>query len=305
MNNNYSNSKIDTMTKIFLEKQLLLQETLTQDRKQTIKLFYCNQMHRNHKIDEKVLKEIIASNVKSVDNNERVSLIFYYKNLKTFNLVMRNNTSTNPSPLCQTNVIYEFVCPLPHCKAEKYIGMTQTTVSRRLSYHAQSGSIFKHFTNTHSCKPTRDLLVNNVNIIASAETRYKLSIKEALLIREKSPTINKQYDNFVNILKLNTHRIISTSYNITPIARSENQNIDNFSSSNETFITDDESSPEMPNLGTVLQKFGTIYEDLKEVPLDQYIWNKFDTCLEINIDDPLENCTISQRIKSLHRKTRQ
>ena len=242
-------------------------------------------MHHNHKIDEKMLKEIITSNVKTIDKDDRLNVIFYYKNLKTSNLVMKNNLTKNPSPLCRTNVIYEFVCPMPHCKAEKYIGMTQTTVSRRLTYHGQSGSIHNHFTSTHNCEPTRDILVNNTNIIASAENRYKLAIKEALLIRERNPTINKQYDNFVNILKLNTHR--------------------NFSTTTPTFFsTDTKNPPEIPDLGTILQKFGINFEDLKEVPLSKYNWNKFDNYLDTEVDNPLDDCFISQRIKSLDRKTR-
>ena len=252
-------------------------------------------MHRNYKIDEKVLKEIIARNVKSVSNDERINVIFYYKNLKTVNLVMRNNLMTNSSPLCRTNVIYEFICPLPHCKAENYIGMTQTTVSRRLSYHAQSGSILKHFTSQHNSKPTREILVNNTNIVTFAENRYKLAIKEALLIQEKSPSINKQYDNFVNILKLNTRRAISTLNNATPIALSNC----------ESFKTDAENTFEMPNLSTVLQKFGILYKNLREVPIDEYNWNKFDNYMETDVDDSMDNCTISQRIRSLRRRAQQ
>ena len=309
VNNNYSNLKIDCMTKKFLEKTLAQHEMPTQVKQQKINIFYNSQMHHNHKIDEKVLKEIITSNVKSNDTNERINVIFYYKNLKTFNLVMKNNLMTKPSPLCRTNVIYEFVCPLPHCKAEKYIGMTQTTVSRRLSYHAQSGSIFKHFDNKHNCKPTRDTLINNTNIIASAENRYKLSIKEALLIREKNPAINKQYDNFVNILKLNTHKTSFSLNNRTPIVLSEHQlitqSLDNSNfENNDTIITDVENTPEIPNFGNILWNFGIIYEDLREVPLDEYHWNEFSSCIEPDIDESSESYTISQRIKSLSRKAR-
>ena len=55
-------------------------------------------------------------------------------------------------------------------------------------------------------RPTREQLTENTKIIAKANDRYKLLIKEALLILKNSPSINKQYDNFTNILKLHGHR---------------------------------------------------------------------------------------------------
>ena len=82
--------------------------------------------------------------------------------------------------------------------------------------YAQAGSIPQHFINDHQSKPNRKQLVENTIIIARAQNRYKLAIKEALLILSHTPSINKQYDNFSNILKLSTrpnhrHRNISDS----------------------------------------------------------------------------------------------
>ena len=133
--------------------------------------------------------------------------------MKTCNLVMKSNTMSKSSPLCQTNIVYRFDSPMPHCKAESYIGMTQTTLSRRLTYHVQSGSIYKHFKQEHEIKPNRDQLADNTSIIAKANNRYKLAIKEALFILEYAPTINKQFDNFVNILKLHTGRNLNVTTN--------------------------------------------------------------------------------------------
>ena len=170
-------------------------------------------MHRNYKIEERTLRSIILNNTKCTEKDQRLSIIFYYKNLKTCNLVMKNNTTSKSSPLCQTNVVYRFNCPMPHCKAESYIGMTQTTFSRRLTYHVQSGSIYKHCKQEHNCKPSRDQLIDNTIIISKASNRYRLAIKEALLILEHAPTINKQFDNFTNTLKLHTSRNINVTHN--------------------------------------------------------------------------------------------
>ena len=187
-----------------------------------VNIYYNNQMHKNYKIEERVLKELISSNIKCVNPNQRVNIIFYYKNRKTANLVMKNNLNANPSLLQQTNVVYSFQCPLPHCKAEKYIGLTQTTLSRRLTMHAQTGSVFQHFKTCHQTKPTRNQLTDNTTIIARAENRFKLSIKEALLILYCAPSINKQFDNFTSILKLHAHKNNSHSVVNAHIAVSPN-----------------------------------------------------------------------------------
>ena len=55
-------------------------------------------------------------------------------------------------------------------------------------------------------KTSREKLTENTTIIAKATDRYRLLIKEAVLIIKHSPSINKQYDNFTNILKLHAHR---------------------------------------------------------------------------------------------------
>ena len=54
--------------------------------------------------------------------------------------------------------------------------------------------------------------MNNTNIIATAPDKFRLTIKEALLISKHAPVINKQFDNFTNTLKLfkNNYRSVPT-----------------------------------------------------------------------------------------------
>lgn len=157
----------------------------------SVRIYYHNQMHDNYKIDERIIKSIINDNTNSI-NNEKLQIIIYYKNSKTHNLVMKNNMQPPTETLQKTNVVYQFYCPIPHCKAESYIGLCQTTLLRRLAMHGVGGSIFKHFTDKHNTKPTRDQLTANTSIIAQANTRKNLTIKEALLILEHQPTRNYQ-----------------------------------------------------------------------------------------------------------------
>jgi len=39
-----------------------------------------------------------------------------------------------PTTMQQTNVVYKFICPLPHSKAEEYIGLTQKGLPRFPSF---------------------------------------------------------------------------------------------------------------------------------------------------------------------------
>ena len=142
--------------------------------------------------------------------------MIYYKNLRTSNLIMKNNLTSDPSPLRQTNVVYKFSCSFPHSQAEDYIGMTQTTLSRRLTMHSQTGSIYEHFITHHNERPTRSQLTENTTIMTRANNRFKLAVKEALLILNHTPSINKQYENFTTILKVHTNKSINQSQTIKP-----------------------------------------------------------------------------------------
>ena len=123
INNNYSNSMVDSQIRKFLDH---IHSPKPNDTTQnTIDLFYHNQMHKNYRIDERVLTDIIHDNVTCQKPNTKVKLQIYYKNRKASNLVMRNNSSPPIAPLSQTGLIYEFKCPFPHGQVETYIGLTQ------------------------------------------------------------------------------------------------------------------------------------------------------------------------------------
>ena len=205
-NNNYTNRVVDQQIKFFLDRihsQLPPKPTTTK-----IPLYYNSQFHSNYKIEERVIKDIIYSNVKCSDPNDKLNLIFYYRNRKSSNLVMKNNTSP-PIPSSQrTDVVYKFTCPFPHREAEDYIGLTSTTLNRRMTTHIQKGSIKQHFLDAHQDKPNINQLLENTSIISQADNRHKLFIKEAILIMQSGPKINKQYNNFTNVLKLYKSRYI-------------------------------------------------------------------------------------------------
>ena len=97
--------------------------------------------------------------------------IFYYKNRKTANLVIKNSQTTQLDPLKTTNVIYKYTCNLMTCQSE-YIGMTRTTLKKRLDAHYYNGSILKHHEQHYNEKITKENLYKNTKIIEK-ENEYR------------------------------------------------------------------------------------------------------------------------------------
>ena len=124
-----------------------------------IKLFYRNQMHYNYKSDEKILKALIHKNILPTDPNKKIKLVIYYNKFKTSNLVIRNNSSPSIGVLQKTNVIYKFKCPLGDCISDNnnniYVGLTSTTLSRRLTMNFSDASSIAQHLKKHSCPTTQ------------------------------------------------------------------------------------------------------------------------------------------------------
>ncbi|KAF2357803.1 hypothetical protein FHG87_011449, partial [Trinorchestia longiramus] len=99
-----------------------------------------------YKTDECILKQIIKSNSKCNSDNEHLRLIIYYKSHTIASLVSKNNQSAKLSELKQTNVVYEYKCSHEDCEPHNrsYIGVTTTTLYRRLTMHLGSGGPKTH-----------------------------------------------------------------------------------------------------------------------------------------------------------------
>ena len=196
----------------------------SQQKPTELKIYYENQMHQNYKLEERIIKDLIYENTKCVNPQEKLTLIIYYKNLKTSNLIMKNNPSPKLPTLQQHNVIYMYSCNncrTQHGQAGEYVGMTQTTLSRRLTMHLQTGSIKQHHLISHETNLDRQSLVDNTSILTKASNKQELAIKEAILILNRNPMINRQFNQFDNTLKLHHsktnqhHQQLSTSQNVS------------------------------------------------------------------------------------------
>ena len=104
----------------------------------------------------------------STDPNKKMKFIIYYNKFKTFNFVIRNNSSPSIGVLQKTNVIYQFKWPLEDCISDNnnnniYVGLTLTTLSRRLKMHLSDTSSIAQHLKKHSCPTTelRKILTDN------------------------------------------------------------------------------------------------------------------------------------------------
>ena len=189
VNNGYTNTLIDRIIKNFMDKATIPtpQNTHNATTTEKVRLFYKNQMNSAYKIDEKVLKKIINDNVKCKGENSKLQMIIYYNNMKTKNMVMKNNMSGKKRELSQTNVIYEFTCPQNECFHHptinnRYLGFTTCTVSKRLSFHLQTGAILKHSIESHGRKIDRKTAEQCLKIRYKENNQERLEILEAIMI---------------------------------------------------------------------------------------------------------------------------
>ena len=85
-----------------------------------------------------------------------------------------------------------------------YVGLTSTTLSRRLTMHLSDTSSIAHHLKKHSCPTTqlRKILTDNTTILEHQNNKQKLQILEALHIRNLQPTLNRiNFQTSANVLK--------------------------------------------------------------------------------------------------------
>ena len=95
-----------------------------------------------------------------------------------------------------------------HCYERCQLGLFHLSCSfyafdcDKTNSHIYKGSIHDHFISYHGQRPNKSQLQDNTSILSKAEDRYRLSIKEALLISQRQPSINRQFETFTHTLKL-------------------------------------------------------------------------------------------------------
>ena len=111
-------------------------------------------MSTEYKTDERIVKVVILHYVKPTTKDNSISLIIYY-NTKMSQLLIKNKTTTNKTPLQEDHVIYKHTWKIESCGPQRCIRMMWTTLSRRLTCHLQNGTIKKHYNTLHKNTTTR------------------------------------------------------------------------------------------------------------------------------------------------------
>jgi len=206
-NNNYPMKIIDDCIAEFQTKLTTTRtnESVLPSTNNILKIYYNNQMNEQYKKDEKVMRDILSKNVKTINADDKLQLIIYYDSAKTRNLIMRNKIQTDSSPSSTCWAVYEVSCPYEDCELQNpsYIGQTRNTLKTRLQQHTRDGAIKQHIESVHrSSNVTLDVLEQHAKVIKQFQDFRRLTIYEALLILNRKPQLNRQIDNFINPLKL-------------------------------------------------------------------------------------------------------
>ena len=152
---------------------------------------YCKQ-------EENSLRKIISDNV-SPKNNQKINLHIYYKNKKLSQLFIKNNIHGDD---VISHVVYQYSCTNEEClPSNNYIGYTITSLNKRFSMHAQTGSILNHAKSAHNLRPCTKEMLKNVKVLYKSVSKEELLIAESLYIKTDRPRLNNQREGETRILK--------------------------------------------------------------------------------------------------------
>ena len=204
-NNNYPMKLIDETVKNFLNSKF--RDINQTPRKNKVQIFYEGQMCCNYKIEEKQLTNIIDKHVQPIDENHKIKLQIYYRNKKLKNLFIKNKGRDGNDVRDQHHVVYQYTCNQSGCNSsQSYIGYTSCTIDDRFRMHAQSGSIKKHLMEHHKMKRiTKNDLIASTRVLRACNSRSKLRMTEAILIKEFKPQLNSQDEGCDRLLKIFKH----------------------------------------------------------------------------------------------------
>ena len=199
VNNNFPMKLIELECSKFMRRQIHLDPPDDSDPKTPVKLFFRNQMTTQYKIEESNLNKIISDHVIPADGRN-IQLHIYYKNRHLQQLLIKNNPHKSED---ESHVVYKYVCPREGCQPlHQYIGYTTNPLKKRMTMHAQSGSIIEHQVEVHGMRvPTRELM-ESTHVIFRASDVKELKIAEALHIKMEKPSINNQREGEARILQI-------------------------------------------------------------------------------------------------------
>ena len=125
---------------------------------------------------------------------------------------MKNSCLPPTSPLQAVNVVYQHTCTFGDCSRlpSRYIGVTTTTLSRRMTAHLTDGAIRRHYLSEHGIILKRKHLDENTTILTTDNNIKRLKMTEAVMIYTLKPSINIQQQPDLS-LPSKRHRVASSS----------------------------------------------------------------------------------------------
>ena len=133
----------------------------------------------------------------SCSHSHVAGVVVHYRSKKTSSLLIKNDVAPRPVGVRQSHVVYKFTCPEEDCTPlASYVGMTTTTLSRRLTLHLQQGGPKEHLNYTHGRSLDRETIVRQTETISTEKDPHRLAILEAIIIKELQPSINRQVEDF-------------------------------------------------------------------------------------------------------------
>ena len=192
VNNGYSQQSIDHVIRRKMDKFHSTEEIKPDTN--FITIYYKGYMNTGYKEDEKAIKNIIHRNVTPTNNESKIKIVIYYKTRKTCQLAMKNSCLPSNDRLQESHVVYEYQCNVSAsgCCNAKYIGMTSTTLSKRLTAHLQDGAIKNHVKTAHGSTITRKKIEEGTTIRVRENDAKRLRMAEAVLIYKQKPKLNVQ-----------------------------------------------------------------------------------------------------------------
>ena len=152
-NNGYPNWLFESILQNYLNKKY--SNTYNINELNIHNIYYQNKYSNAYKTDEGIITQIIKNNTECTNKLDQLKIIIYYKSHTIANLISKNNQSCKPNNLKQTNMIYKYACNIGDCDLQNstYIGMTTTTLSRRITMHLAAGGAKIRMHNKQMTQP--------------------------------------------------------------------------------------------------------------------------------------------------------
>ena len=192
-NNGFADRLIEDVINNVLTKHIEREPT-TKQTENNIIISHCMTYGSMFRQESDAIRHIVKRGVAPVEPHGDVTLRIYCRPNLTASMVMRNNNAPRPSMENESHVVNRYECTVGACRGRgiDYVGLTTTTVRKRMDNHRYSGAIHMHFKHAHGRRPKTNELLENTTILHRVPKYHRLAISEAVCIELRRPVLNVQ-----------------------------------------------------------------------------------------------------------------